>query len=135
LRHLQSRGLQPVLIEGPKEKRLADEIEKEFENKLIRYKGSLQDVTAIISLSKFVICLDSAAVHLAAAVNTPTIALYGPQSPALTKPPFRNIAYLWNDKLRCRPCIYGKCKFDTNICMSSISSDDVKRQIDNILIP
>ncbi|MBN1552654.1 glycosyltransferase family 9 protein [bacterium] len=49
-------------------------------------KLTLRQVAAILSQCRCLICHDSAAMHIAAAVKTPVIALFGPSRPAETSP-------------------------------------------------
>ena len=131
--YLSLKGYQPVLIEGPGDFNTVRDIILKCNTKPPRVKTSLKNVVAFISRCKLIICLDSSAVHIAAAVGTPVIALYGPQSPDYTKPFSNNIEIIWNENLHCRPCEYGKCKYEFNLCMQSISSDQVINKIDKFL--
>lgn len=133
IRYLLNKGLQVVLIEGPDDKIIVEKIQNQLNQTLPCFKSSLQNVLAFISLCQLLICLDSAAIHLAGATNTPTIAIYGPRWPVLTKPFASNIEILWNANLECRPCEYGKCKYDNNVCMTSIASEQVIDKIGHFL--
>ncbi len=96
-------------------------------------KTGLKNVAAFISRCRLVICLDSAAIHLAGAVGTPVVALYGPKWPQLTRPFRDNIEIIWDESFDCRPCEYGHCKNIGHSCMDAISADSVIQKTDKIL--
>lgn len=133
IKYILSKGLEVVIIEGPKDKIIVEEIQRNLEETLLKFKGDLQSVFVFISKCKFFICLDSASIHLAGMTGIPVIGIYGPQLPYLTKPSAANIEILWNETLNCRPCEYGRCKYDTNLCMESITAQQVIGKINKII--
>lgn len=133
IQYLLDIEMHPVLIEGPNDRNIIRQIQNNIGISLTCFKGNLKEVAAFISRCRLLLCLDSAAIHLASAVKTPVVAIYGPQFPWLTKPHGPNIEILWNENLDCRPCEYGKCKYKTNICMESITPDQVIEKIDRLL--
>ncbi len=125
IQYLQLKGFHIVLIMGPHDDEIIKEIQQEVGKALLIFKSSLSYVVAFISRCKLLICLDSASVHIASAVGTHSIALYGPMMPWLSKPFTSGIDIIWNEMLDCRPCEWGKCKYQTNICMESINPEQV----------
>jgi len=86
------------------------------EKKLVSfYSGSLRDFIIMLSKCDLFIGMDSGGGHIAAALNVPTISIFGPSIPRLTSPVGKNIYYLESSdlELRCRPC-------NGNICISTI---------------
>jgi len=133
IEYLFSNGYQPVVIEGPQDQEMVDSIIRECRISVIRLKTNLKNVVALISRCHLLICLDSAAIHIAGAANIPVIAIYGPKWPELTKPFNDNINILWSDDFDCRPCEYGHCKYEGQSCMDAIGVDAVIKIINEIL--
>ncbi len=94
-------------------------------------------VTALVGRAALVISNDTGPLHLAAVSGTPTVALYGPESPAFYGPrgPRVEIVYA---AAPCSPCmnIYDAksfhCPYDAR-CMRDIAVADVVRAIDRAL--
>jgi len=130
--YLYDKGLCPVLVEGPGDGVLVDEICFKGKNDVIRFKTNLSNATAFFAACSLVICLDSMAAHLAAAVGTPAIVLYGPQPPEIAKPFGKNVIAIWKGNMDCQPCVYNGCKQcrgGINECMDRIEVDDVISKI------
>ena len=85
---------------------------------------SLAVAAALIKMSRLCICNDSAAMHISAAVGTPSVAIFGPVSPKRSAPGLdEGCTVLYNNEF-CSPCTlyYSKerCRRGINFCMSSI---------------
>jgi len=91
-------------------------------------KTSLQELVALMAESDLVITGDSGPMHIACAVQTPTIALHGPTEPAQSGPT-GDLAVILRHDLWCSPCYdssaTAECRFGNPVCMKLISSDDV----------
>jgi lipopolysaccharide heptosyltransferase II len=77
---------------------------------------------------------DSTPVHLASAMGTPTLTIYGPTVPEFGFRPLAPRSHvLGHPALRCRPCDRrgpSRCPLGHWRCMREISADDVDRLID-----
>ena len=72
-----------------------------------------------------VVTNDSGPMHLAAAVGTPVVAIFGPTDPALTGPYGKGHTIL-RAALPCAPCFNGRCTNpDSMACMKAISVAEV----------
>lgn len=92
-------------------------------------KLSLLQSAELIKRCRVLVSNDSAPVHLAAAVNTPVVAIFGATVPAFGFGPYSDgsVIVQIND-LKCRPCaIHGgnKCPIKTFDCMKRITADIV----------
>jgi lipopolysaccharide heptosyltransferase II len=77
---------------------------------------------------------DSAPLHLAAAVQTPFIALFGPTSSARHLPPVGNVkCSVIEKKLACAPCYSQRCKILTHACMRDITPESILKEIERII--
>lgn len=79
---------------------------------------SLTELAALLQAAKLVVASDSAALHLAAFLGTPVVALYGPKDPAIYGPRFAplRVVHTW---LPCSPCTRRTCP--DVLCMEEIS--------------
>jgi 3-deoxy-D-manno-octulosonic-acid transferase/heptosyltransferase-1 len=77
-----------------------------------------------------VITTDSGPMHLAAAVGTPVIALFGPTDPARTGPYGAGHTVVRTD-LPCSPCLLKKCP--TQKCMEEIMPEHVLAAVEKKL--
>ena len=93
-------------------------------------KTTLKELAYILSLSDLMITMDSGPMHIASAMGTPTVALFGPTAPSRTGP-YCNNAIIIRNRLHCSPCFKRKC--DTMACMNEISIDDVLGAVQNQL--
>jgi heptosyltransferase I len=83
---------------------------------------TLRDLACLYRQARLVITTDTGPMHLAAAVGTPVVALFGPTDPCRTGP-YGDGHTVIRKELRCSPCFRKKCK--TNECMKEISVEEV----------
>jgi heptosyltransferase I len=69
---------------------------------------SLWEMIEWIRLSRLMISNDSGPMHIAAALGTPLIALFGPTEPRRTGP-YRQIEHVLRRELACAPCMKSTC--------------------------
>jgi len=99
---------------------------------------SLGGFIALLERSALLLTNDSGPMHVAGAVGTPIVALFGPESPALYGP--QGIAHVLYKSLSCSPCltVYNAkqfvCPFDAR-CMQEITVEEVTAAADTILVP
>ena len=80
-------GLRGVVSVGPGEDALAKEvIEAAGDSAPIPLAMDLLQLTALLRRAKFVVAADTGPLHLAAALGTPVVGLYGPTDPARNGP-------------------------------------------------
>jgi len=89
-------------------------------------KTTLRDLAYLYELSSLVVTTDSGPMHVAAAVGTPTVALFGSTDPARTGPYGEGHTVIRKD-LPCSPCFLKRC--ETRRCMREISVEEVFRAI------
>ncbi len=94
------------------------------------------DLKLLIALLKridLLVTVDSGPMHLAAAVGTPLVALFGPTDPRLNGPYGSDGAVL-RVPLPCSPCLKRRCQIrDDRLCMRSISEEEVAAAASAIL--
>lgn len=91
---------------------------EDFKN-LYGQTNSMQDFVSLIKVSSVMICVDSAPMHMAVALNTPVVALFGPTDEKVLIPNRENIRVLTVKDLECRPCLWAKrqTSCDTKKCL------------------
>ena len=92
------------------------------------HKTTLQELVALIGKMDMLVTGDSAPMHIAAALGTKFIALFGPTDPKRHLPPAHNFV-LFKKELPCSPCYSGKCKAKEFLCMPSIQVGEVFQAI------
>ena len=93
-------------------------------------KTTLMQLGALIESCDLYLTCDSGPMHIAAAVGTPTIALFGPTSPIRHGPYGENHEAI-EKPVECRPCYKRKCmrKDLPHLCMAEINPNEVVAQI------
>ena len=86
-------------------------------------KTSVRQMLAIISNSRLMVTNDSGPMHVAAAFNTPLIAIFGPTDRQTTSPQSKNARMVYQP-LDCVPCLRRHCPTD-HACMEAVTVDEV----------
>ncbi len=89
---------------------------------------SLLGSAALLARCRVLVTNDSAPLHLASAMNTPTVALFGPTVPALGFGPLAERQAVMGVHLPCRPChAHGpqQCPLGHWDCMRTMTPDSV----------
>jgi ADP-heptose:LPS heptosyltransferase len=89
---------------------------------------NLRELAALLKGARVVVGNDSGPGHMAAAVGTPLVTLFGPTSEAFGFRPFGGKARVVSHNLSCRPCtLHGgnSCPRGKRVCLDEISSDEV----------
>jgi lipopolysaccharide heptosyltransferase II len=94
-------------------------------------KLSINQLAVLIKRCNVYISADSAPLHVAAAVKTPFVALFGPTDPGRHLPPAKVYAVI-SKALDCAPCYKSKCSKPK--CMEDISAEEVLEAVDKLLI-
>jgi heptosyltransferase-2 len=85
---------------------------------------ALADVVDLLSAATAAVTNDSGLMHVAAAVGTPLIAIFGSSSPAHT-PPLAQGARILYRGLSCSPCFERECPLGHLNCLREITPDQV----------
>ena len=127
---LGQKNIRVVLTGQTKDKPLAQQILKKTKAKPADLTGktSIIQLSALLTHFKAYISPDSAPLHVAAAMNVPVVALFGPTDPGRHMPPSAQSA-VFQKTLRCSPCYSGDCKIKTHACMREILPEDVAKKV------
>lgn len=135
---LQAAGHLVVLTAAPSadEKAMLEAIQGRLARPAFSLSGqlSLKELAALTQAAKLFIGVDSAPMHIAAAVGTPVVALFGPSGDKQWGPwgvPFRVIASTAHP---CRPCGHDGCGGGKiSDCLTSLTVEQVLSAADELL--
>lgn len=125
-----------ILYEGPNERNTVNAIETVLLTRNIHFvtiNKPLQEYLLLLSLCNMVVCNDSGAAHIASAYAIPTVVIYGNVNPLLVSPYGSKMLKVISHHLDCKPCHQSICKFDTNLCISMVTVDEVFGAADSIV--
>lgn len=93
-------------------------------------KTSINELAVLIKKCNVFVSADSSPLHIASAVGTAFIALFGPTNPRRHLPPGKNYVVI-NKNLNCSPCYKTKCR--TKRCMVEITPAEVFEAVEKLL--
>lgn len=124
---LTERGFDVWIVGGPGEKAIATDIASAAGPRVRDLTGTdLRNAILALAAAPLAISNDSGLLHVAAAIGTPAIGIFGPTSPDLWKP-LNPIAAVIQSKtdVPCRPCHKPVCRMLHHACMRDISTPEV----------
>lgn len=121
-------GVRVALVGGAGSRAVCDEVAEPLGDALWRADGRFDPValSELLSRASLMVSGDSGPLHLAVAVGTPVIGLFGASQPLRTGP-YASEAMVLERHLHCSPCFARRCplKYDPPLCMDEISVDRV----------
>jgi heptosyltransferase-2 len=136
---LLEKGYEVELVGSPDEKALCQSIADEAPGVKNRCgETSLSGLVDLLATGTALVCNDSGAMHAAATVGLPTVAIFGPTAMEFGFRPWQNKATVLQRELPCRPCAKhgGKqCPVNTHECMTSIKATEVLMSLELLLQP
>lgn len=130
----------PVLIGGEEEAELCAELAQEAEGKCLNTAGrlSLPETAAVLKRCKAVVSCDTGPAHLAVAVGTKVVGLYGPTFPQRSGP-YGCLDLALDQSPACQCHAFKECRLvrsgDPGECMSRIMLDEIIRNLKLVLYP
>jgi heptosyltransferase-2 len=91
-------------------------------------RTSLLDALDLLSFAEQVICNDSGLMHMACALNIPTVGIFGSTSAEFT-PPLGDQAVVVGRQLSCRPCFQRVCPLGHTACLQKLAPSQVLEQL------
>lgn len=127
---IQKEKAKVVLIGSKEDEKLANDIGNLMQTKPVVACGklSLLESAVLLSKCKLLLANDTAPVHMAVAMKTPVVEIYGSTVPAFGFYPYGDGHLIIEKNLPCRPCgIHGhqKCPLGHFRCMKEISAEEV----------
>lgn len=125
---LAARGIGPlVVIGGPDEREASGHVQSLTACPMVDLTGhtSIGLLPALLSKACVLITNDSGPMHVAAAVGTPVVSMFGPTSAVRTGPFGTGHTVLTHD-VPCRPCFSRVCRNAVSMeCLNAISPEQV----------
>ncbi len=120
-----------VIFGGPNEVAMAQEIEHNLQTLGIDNYTNLAGKTTIKQLCSYIggcslfITNDSGPMHVAAAYQVPTVAVFGPTRYKETSQWMNDKSIIVRHEMECSPCMKRECPLGHHECMKSIAASEV----------
>lgn len=92
---------------------------------------TLSQFISLLSLCNLFITNDSGPMHIASALDVPTVAIFGSTDPRLTGPLGERSVVVKKD-LDCSPCFERRCPFGHYGCMANITVEEVRSEVERL---
>jgi heptosyltransferase-3 len=102
--YVSERGYAPVAIAAPNEAEIINELVNQSRVGILTLGLSLPEVTVLAARSQLFVGNDSGIAHIAAAVGTPSVVIFGSSNIAHWRPWNRAAAEVVFEELPCQPC-------------------------------
>jgi lipopolysaccharide heptosyltransferase II len=128
-------GAHPVVFTGPNETEATDRVRAgAAANATFLAPLPIRSVAAVVARLDAMVACDGGVMHVAAAVGTPTVGIFGSSEPAVWFPyenegPFR-AAYL---DVECRPCHRHTCPLGHTRCLNELAVAEVARRLREVM--
>ncbi len=127
---------QIVLFGGPNEVEMANDIESRLDSVNVTNlagRTSVQELCAMIGGLDLFITNDSGPMHVAAAYNVPTVAIFGPTRHLETSQWKNKKSMIVRHDMECAPCMKRECPLGHHECMKSITSNEVIEAVKKLI--
>lgn len=125
---------QIILLGGKSDNDTAEEVRSLAQTSVLNLAGNtnLKEAVLLISQCRLFISNDSGLMHVAGALNIPTIAIFGSTNPQTTSP-VGNQSVVIHREVACSPCLKKTCPTDFK-CMELITVEDIWQAAQKILL-
>ena len=127
-----------ILTGAANESEYITEIKDHFNNETrvinLAGKTSLAELAYVISSAECMVTTDSGNAHVANAVGTPTVVLFGAAHEHRAKPYDTSISKVLKlESLECVPCESEHCKYGDNRCLANIENDKIINAMEGLM--
>lgn len=132
---LYERGLQTVAIAAAHEGEILEKLRSESKTPVTTFHDlTLPEITALATKARLFVGNDSGIAHIAAAVNTPSVVIFGSSNIHHWRPWTDAPNEIVYEKLPCQPCPGYICaEFGDPRCILSVSTESVFEAIERVL--
>jgi heptosyltransferase II len=127
-----------VILGGANEIDIAFDIENNLIEKGVKNyqnlanKTSIKELISQIKLFDLFITGDSGPMHLSAALNIPTVSIFGPTNHHETSQWMNDKSIIVKKNLNCQPCMKRYCPLKHNNCMRLIEASEILEAVENL---
>jgi len=124
-----------VLFGGPNEVEMANDIEANLPGIVVHNKAgktSIEQLCAMIGGLDLFITNDSGPMHVAAAYQVPTVAIFGPTNHTETSQWNNQKSVIVRHDMECAPCMKRECPLKHHECMTTITASEVIEAAKNL---
>jgi ADP-heptose:LPS heptosyltransferase len=133
--HLQQEGLTVVLTCGPGEEQVVSQIGQSVPQTMMLLGLTIPELGELIRNARLYVGNDSGPMHLAAAVGTPVLAIWG-SSNAQRWRPWGVEHRVVQNPFECNPCPGYRCLVaDSPLCIESVTVGQVIAAANELLVP
>jgi lipopolysaccharide heptosyltransferase II len=119
-----------LLLWGPGDETDVEKIKSELKDEIVvSPETDVAEMATLIYNCDLIIANDSGPMHIAAALNIPTLGLFGPTDPKNHGPYNTNSDYIIRDDLHCIICNKLTCPYDHE-CMKELPVDEVMLKVE-----
>jgi heptosyltransferase-2 len=129
-REISADGARAVLLGAPSDAPIAASVLQHAPGCSVVGRDAPELMPAVLTELDALVSGDTGAGHLAAALGTPVVALFGPTDPTRTAP--RGRAEILQHAVACAPCSYRECPID-HACMRGIDAGHVRARLRTLL--
>jgi heptosyltransferase-2 len=124
-RMVEDLSAQVILFGSSKDRESTDLVQQHANHRFINLAGktNLKEAIAVIYRCSLFISNDSGLMHVAGALNIPTVAIFGSTNPVTTSPVGERSVVIYKGA-SCSPCLKKTCPTDF-ICMDMIGVEEV----------
>lgn len=133
--YLSARGFDCVAIAAPSERAVVSTLVENAATRVVTFTDlALPEVTALAARSSLFVGNDSGIAHIAAAVETPLVVIFGSSNVAHWGPWTAAPSEVVREELACQPCHGYFCgEFDAPECIRRVPVERVTRAIEKVL--
>ena len=132
--YLERADFSSVAIVGPSQDKVLDELQRNCSAPITTFNLSLPEVSALASRAELFVGNDSGIAHMAAAVGTPSVVIFGSSNIAHWRPWSRAESEVVFEEMPCQPCHgYFSEQFEQPECILRVPVNRVVAAIERVL--
>jgi heptosyltransferase-2 len=130
----ERNGFQTIIVGAAGDLQIASEVAARMRTPaaLLAGQTDVAQLKAVLACASLVVSNDTGAAHVAAALNVPTVVIFGPTEHLSTRP-LSDVALVVRHDVECSPCMLRDCPIDHR-CMTRVEVDDVYLAAQSLMV-
>jgi len=120
-----------LIIWGPGDEADANYIKENLPGSILAPKTSISEMGGFINNCNIILANDSGPMHIASALNIPTLGIFGPTNPKAHGPYSENSDYIIKEDLFCIICNLLECPYHHE-CMLQLSNEKILEAVEKV---